>query len=477
MKKTFIATMPDHVGAFAKASRVMAESGLNLTRVSYNKAVDVHTLFVEAEGTAEAMAAANARLEREGYLASHRDPGSVFLVEFRLPDRPGAANEMAELIGRYHFNISYISAQSSEELPEFNMKMGLFVEDPEHLAHFLNVASQMCPVRVIDYDRAEKILDNTVFYLAYSDQMAQQMDLDEERRTQLVINANLVMHRLEDLGEAFHRTFDNIQRFCDVLSECRGSRFRPRITEHRFGPDLHITLIEPPCGSNTCILRHNGEYLFIDTGYACYREEMLRLLRILIPDFDTCPKKALLTHADVDHCGLLDLFDTVYMTRRTKECLLADPEHGDFREQNPLYAPFIRICKTLTGHKIPPAEIIQVIGEDVPILQSLYTHIGTWQFGALHFDLYEGQGGHLPGELVLVERSRKLVFPGDIYINIKEMLPQQTAHNRYGACLMTSVDTAPGLSVAERKALPDLLGSGRWSLFSGHGPRMELNVD
>ena len=46
MKKTYITTMPDHVGAFLKASRCIAALGINITRVSYNKAVDMHTLFI-----------------------------------------------------------------------------------------------------------------------------------------------------------------------------------------------------------------------------------------------------------------------------------------------------------------------------------------------------------------------------------------------------------------------------------------------
>ena len=50
MKKTYVTTMPDHVGAFLKASRCMAALGLNITRVSYTKAIDIHTLFIEADG-------------------------------------------------------------------------------------------------------------------------------------------------------------------------------------------------------------------------------------------------------------------------------------------------------------------------------------------------------------------------------------------------------------------------------------------
>ena len=48
--------------------------------------------------------------------------------------------------------------------------------------------------------------------------------------------------------------------------------------------------------------------LFIDSGYACYRPEMLTLFRRLVPNFDARKKTILITHADVDHCGLLPEF-------------------------------------------------------------------------------------------------------------------------------------------------------------------------
>ena len=52
LKKTYITSMPDHIGAFLKASRCFSALGINITRVSYNKAVDSHMLFLDVEGTA-----------------------------------------------------------------------------------------------------------------------------------------------------------------------------------------------------------------------------------------------------------------------------------------------------------------------------------------------------------------------------------------------------------------------------------------
>lgn len=475
MKKTYITTMPDHVGAFLRASRCIAQLGLNITRVSYNKAIDVHTLFIEAEGSEAELALATQQLREIGYLQGGGQTGQVILVECKLPDAPGTITDMVELIGRYGFNISYMSSQADGSGYQ-PFKLGLLVEDSERFAEFLTAAARLCPVRVLNYDRTEKILDNSVFYVSFATELAARMGLDAASRSDLVFNANRIMQMLDERSEPFHRTFEYIRGFADALAQGRGEGFQPRVTRHDLGPDLHLTLIEPPCGSNTCILRHQGRYLFIDTGYACYRQEMLALLRQQIPNLDTCGKEALITHADVDHCGLLDLFSTVYMSQKSADSLLAERTTGGFREANPLHAPYIQICKLLTGYRPPDPETMVVIGGSSEPVEHPLEPIGSFSFGALHFDLYEGQGGHLPGEVVLVERQRRLVFTGDILINIRDTIPQQAAYNRFAPYLMTSVDTDPRLCALERRALPDILGSGSWSIFSGHGYRKELTI-
>ena len=475
MKKTYVTTMPDHVGAFLKASRCMAALGLNITRVSYNKAIDIHTLFIEADGEPERLALATEELRKIGYLQSSGKQ-SVLLVEFKLRDVPGSVSGVLELIARYNFNISYLSSQ--ENGTDFQMfKMGLFVEKPEQFSQFLHAASRLCPVRVLDYDKTEKILDNSIFYISFASELAERLDLGRDSRTDLIINANLVMQMLDERNEPFHKTFDYIRGFAEALADHRNAAFQPRITEYPLGEDLHITLIEPPCGSNICILKHQGMYLFVDTGYACYRRETLALLRSLIPDFDTCRKAALVTHADVDHCGLLDLFPAVYLSRKSRDSLVLEHESGGgFRERNPLHAPYARICKILTSYEPPPPEILRVIGGGPQRPRQPIERVGSWSFGDLDFEVYEGQGGHLPGELVLVERRHQLAFTGDIFINIRGMTPEQTSYNHYAPYLMTSVDTDSALCALERKALPEVLGPGSWQVFGGHGLPKTLDL-
>ena len=62
MKKTYVTKMPNHIGAFLKASKCFAELGINITRVSYNKAVDSHTLFIEVDGEEKQLEMANEKI-------------------------------------------------------------------------------------------------------------------------------------------------------------------------------------------------------------------------------------------------------------------------------------------------------------------------------------------------------------------------------------------------------------------------------
>ena len=476
MKKTYITTMPNHIGAFLKASECFAALGVNITRVSYNKAVDSHTLFIDAEGSEAQLKAADEQLSNIGYLQTPEGEKGIVLVEFHLRDVPGSVTEVLRLISRYRLNISYISSQENgSDYQAF--KMGLFVEDEAVLRAFLSQVEALCPVRVIDYNHSEKVYDNSIFYRSFVSGLMQTLALSENCRETLLVNSNLVMQLLDDKGLSPYKTFESISRFAELLALSRGDAFSPRITRHQIAEDTQVILIEPPCGSNTAILQSGGETLFIDCGYALYRREMEAIFRRLLPDWDGMKKRVLITHADVDHCGLLPLFDEVLASAKSKECLALEyaGEYG-FREQNPVHRPYVNICKTLTGYAPPEPERVfglwDAPGEQTaPLVQA-----GFFSFGELSFEVYQGQGGHLPGEIVLIDFAHHVAFTGDIYVNIRGMTREQAAYNRYAPVLMTSVDTDPGLCARERGAIMQRLGVGRWQVFGAHGMKKDYQV-
>ncbi len=476
MKKTYITSMPDHIGAFLKASQCFSALGINITRVSYNKAVDSHTLFIDAEGTEEQLKKADRELEKIGYLGNIEGKTSIVLIEFKLRDVPGSVTDILTLIQEFNFNISYISSQ--ENGTDYQLfKMGLYVDRPERIAEFLSEAEKLCKVRVIDYNSSEKVYDNSIFYNTYVMGLSRMMGLSETEKQALLVPVNLAMQTLDEKGLSPYRTFDSISKFAELLSNSKGDAFSPRISHHKITDNTEITLIEPPCGSNVTIIKSNGELLFVDTGYACYKDEMLKLFRRLIPDFDNIRKTVLITHGDLDHCGLLPMFDEIIASKKTAVCLENEYKGiNGFREENPLHKPYISICKILSAYSPCDTSNITIPWEDKENLTQPLTQIGFFDFQELHFEVYEGQGGHLPGEIVLIDYAHNLAFTGDIYINIRGLTPQQAEYNQYAPILMTSVDTDPKLCAAQRKAILQRLGIGNWQIFSGHGFKKDFNI-
>ncbi len=476
MKKTYVTSMPNHIGAFLKASQCFSALGINITRVSYNKAVDSHTLFIDVQGTPEQLQKADVQLEKIGYLQSGGNKTSVVLIEFCLKDIPGSVTQVLTLINDYNFNISYISSQENGTEYQY-FKMGLYVEDYDKISEFLQEAEKLCKVRVINYNSSEKVYDNSIFYNAYVMGLSQSMGLPQTVEKDLLVHVNLAMQTLDEQGLSPYRTFDSISKFAELLGASKGESFAPRITTHQVSQNTKLTLIEPPCGSNTLIMESNGEVLVVDSGYACYKEEMLSVFRSIFPNFDKMKKRILVTHGDVDHCGLLPLFDEIIVSGKTAWCLTNEGLGKDgYREQNPLHKPYINICKILTSYQAADAQKITVPWQEPKELNGPLTQIGCFDFGELHFEVYEGKGGHLPGEIVLIDYTNHIAVTGDIYINTRGLTSQQAEYNQYAPILMTSVDTDAALCAQERKAVLQRLGVGKWQIFGAHGYKKDYSV-
>ena len=476
MKKTYVTSMPNHIGAFLKASKCFSQLNINITRVSYNKAVDSHTLFIDAEGTEEQLKKADIELEKIGYLQSDTNKTSIVLIEFRLSDVPGSVTSVLELINEFNFNISYISSQENGTDYQY-FKMGLYVEDYDKVSEFLKEAEKLCKVRVIDYNSSEKVYDNSIFYNTYVLGLSQTMGLSEDVSRELLVHVNLAMQTLDEQGLSPYRTFDSISKFAELLGASKGSSFNPRISTHKITDNTEITLIEPPCGSNTIIIKSNDKILFVDSGYACYSDEMIKIFKKVVPDFENMEKTILVTHADVDHCGLLPMFDKIIASSKTATCLHREYEgKNGYREENPLHRPYINICKILTSYKAVNPEKITAMWNDVENPSEPLTQIGFFDFEELHFEVYEGKGGHLPGEIVLIDYAKNIAITGDIYINTHGLTAEQSEYNQYAPILMTSVDTDSKLCLEERKAIMQRLGVGNWQIFGAHGFKKDYSL-
>ncbi len=96
------------------------------------------------------------------------------------------------------------------------------------------------------------------------------------------------------------------------------------------------------------------------------------------------------------------------------------------------------------------------------------SYIGSRAFGPWKFDFYEGNGGHVKGETVIVCEKLQLVFSGDIYVNIKGYSAEQREFNRLAPFLMTGVDSNPAAARECRKLLTQTYAG--YLFCPGHGP-------
>ena len=224
MKKTFITQVPDKSGAFLKASRIIAEAGGNITHVSYNKAIDLHMLFIEVSATEEQLHQISEALRAIGYISDNTAPGQTILIEFKLPNVPSAVLPVLELIDSYHFNIPYINGQSSDDEDQ-TFKIGIHFKDPDKIKRFLDEAARLCSLRVLNYDKTQKMLDNTVFYISFANQLTALLNLDKSAQNALIADSNLIMQLLDDRDKAPYRTFSYISRFAEMLKQFKGGKF------------------------------------------------------------------------------------------------------------------------------------------------------------------------------------------------------------------------------------------------------------
>ena len=476
MKKTYTTRMPDQIGAFLSASEIISSLGLNITRVSYNKAIDLNTLFLEVEGEEDAIEQATKLLTEKGYILDMAEIGNVILVEFLLPDVPGAVLPVLRLIHSYRFNISYMSSQADGS-GEQHFRMGLFVENNAKVSDFLQKATILCKVQVLEYTQGERLLDNTVFYVSFANRIAQLRSLNQQQKADLIVHSNQIMENLRDRPKAQFKTFEYLRRFAEQLSLYHGEEFQPRTTRYVLPDGATAFLLEPPCGSNVCVLQKNEMLVVVDGGLYSYQAETLAALQKEYPDFLKRERALLLTHADVDHCALNDFFKTIYVSRESAQNFQSELRGEEsLREKNPVHAPYARISKVLSGYHPPQDCNLFVIGERKTDDEELLSFLGDLKLGGFVFEVYEGAGGHVPGELVFVERMCRVLFTGDIFVNVKDQIPTQQKFNKLAPYLMISVDTNPELARKEREAIFSLLEPGEWLLFGGHGAGKRITV-
>lgn len=477
-RRTFVTSMPDQAGAFMQASRVIAEYGGNIVRVSYNKAVDPHMLFLDVEAEEETLAEIQTGLLHIGYLKEKIAETRVIEVSIKIPDRPGALLPVLEILFRHEINISYLNSSASG-VPYQAFKLGLLIEKPGIIKTLLDEISGLYPIDIIECESSEDSLDNTVFYIRLAGEMRQLLGLDDGQSMQFIAESNRILQSLQAGGENAGKVFDYIRRFAYFVSGCRGEGFSLDIERLPLSGGVNLYSLQPLCGSNTYVFDTGSEFVLLDTGYAIFAPEMKATFQRLFPDFENRPKRVYITHADVDHCGLLSFFDTAHILVNHKSAQsLSRQAEGlpDYRECTELNFGYSKISRIISGYVPPRMDRLEVFDSDTPDEHRDLIGIGSMSIGPLPFTIFEGSGGHLSGEMVYACEAAGLLFTGDILVNISGFSKERSEFNSLAPYLMRSVNidsekasqmrrqvTALGEQISKRNGKPCIV-------CGGHGP-------
>lgn len=465
VKQTYITRMPDKAGAFLQASRIIRNNKGNIVRVNYNKAVDAHTLFIEVAATETQHRCIATMLNELGYLKENLTNQKIILIVLKLEDTVGAVTPVLEVINSYDINVAYISSQENGTPYQF-FKMGLMVENTIEIQKLLEDISKICEVKILDYDITEKNLDNTVFYISFANEIRDILGLSQEQTNAVIINSNRIMQLLDEKKESPLKTFDYIKRFANFVENQKGAYFHADISCEKVVNGIELYTIQPPCGSNTYVLKKKQELLFIDSGFACYKSEMTDIFIRLFGDLSEYKRSIILTHADIDHSGLLNMFDTIYLNKNCYNNFYLE-QHGksNFREQNVLHQPYCLLSKIISNYTPPNLDKCIIIGDKQD--DKLLSYIGELGFGNLSLELFEGAGGHVKGEMLIVCRQCHLVFTGDLLVNIKGFSPKQQQFNQLAPYLMTSVNADSKKATLIRELIEKEFAE--FSFYPGHG--------
>ncbi|HBF39230.1 MAG TPA: MBL fold hydrolase [Firmicutes bacterium] len=479
-RKSYITQMPDKTGAFLVASRIIAKHKGNIVRVSYNKAVDLHTLFIDVKATAENLDLITKELEAVGYLNDKISEINVIMIEIKIPDAPGSVLPVLKILDNYDINISYLNSSENDSSYQ-NFKMGLLIENPSLIKMLLDDISEIYQVNVIDYANSEKNLDNTIFYIRLANEMQKLLGLSAEKTMEFISESNRILQMLQEKGENPVKVFDYIRRFAYFICEHKGANFKTDIEKIRLNPEVTLYSIEPPCGSNTYVLETIDELVLIDTGYAIYAEEMFAIFSRLFSGWEKRITRIYITHADVDHCGLLSKVSRarIYLNQKSADSLQRQRKGvPDYREKNDFGLGYSKLSRIISGYTPPDSRQFEIVDQDlnIPLEHNNLVHIGDFVVSNLKFEIFEGSGGHLYGEMIFVCREHRIIFTGDNLVNIHGFSSERAEFNSLAPFLMRSVNVDSEKATQMRNLILKLIQEIEVNdhqsciICGGHGP-------
>jgi glyoxylase-like metal-dependent hydrolase (beta-lactamase superfamily II) len=480
MKKySFIARMPNEPGALHTAAEVIMHEGGNINRIHFDQRIDPQTVFFEVTCTEASYTRIREGLARLGYLQDTLGPLHVLKFSLFLPHEPGALFAFLNHTTGFHANISSIDFDDLGSHPD-RVTITLSLGKHEEAEWLLDSLKSHYRIEILEYDSTGEKLDDTVFYLRFAQQIREITgSTGDPFLFSFLTDINHAVQELMNLGEDPKKIFESILLTGRTLKNTTAERFFADIQIIPLAPDSTLVCIQPPCGGNIYLIETRDGCTMIDTGYGIYARDIAILIGNLFPRCKGRISHLIITHADADHCGAGGVYGVpAELHPGTMDIIrAANRAHGSRSETLVLEEIYTGMINMFSDFR-PPEEVslfpIDPIGErgGFPVLAK--TGIGAYEFEVL-----EGLGGHLHGQVYLYCHALGLLFTADTIINLGHLSPARAAYNSLAVILVTSVNVDRELAKTERDRLLNIArtGTGSFSqgrtgclLCCGHGP-------
>ncbi|NYT17106.1 MAG: MBL fold metallo-hydrolase [Methanomicrobiales archaeon] len=478
-KYSFIARMPNDPGALHTAAAVVTREQGNINRVQFDQRIDPHTVFFEVTCPEESYARIEAGLAELGYLQDTLRPLHILKFSLHLPHEPGALCAFLDHTTSSRANISYIDFDDRGRHPD-RVTITLSVEKSAAAERLLDTLKSRYRIEILEYDTTGKKLDDTVFYLRLAQQIRQIIgDSEDPFLFSFLGDINHAVQELMNLGEDPKKIFESFLLTGRTLTGTTGDRFFADIQTLPVAPDLTLHCIQPPCGGSIFLMEAPDGISMVDTGYGIYTRDVALLLDDLVPGWDRRISDLIITHADADHCGAGGAYDVpARLHPGTLEIIRAANRAYGSRSEASVLEEIYTTMINLFSRFNPPGQVAPFSTHPLGD-RAGFPVIGTVDIGRYRFEVLEGLGGHLHGQVYLYCREIGVLFSADTIINFGYLTPDRAAYNTLAVILVTSVNVDSEVAKQERRRLLDLArespGScqgGRDSclICCGHGP-------
>ena len=478
-KHAFVARVPDQPGALHRAAEIISRHQGNINRIQFDRRIDPHTVFFEVTSTPDAREAIREGLLELGYLQTALKSLSFLRLSVHIPHKPGALLDFLRCTTSLGANIALIDFDDRGSNPDL-LTVSLNLEENTAVSRLLDQLKSRYRMEVLEYDTSGKSLDDTVFYLRFAQAIRSLVGESEDIfLLRLLGDINHIVQELMNRGQDPRLVFESILRTGETLRNTNGSGFYADIQQISLAADMTLICIQPPCGGSVFLLDTPGECVMIDTGYGIYHREISTLIRTRVPGAMERLSRIIISHADADHCGAGGLYPvTALMHPGTLDIIRVSNRAYGSRSQSSILEEVYTTLINLFSQFCPPKNTLLLThagGEKrgrFPILDRI-------TIGDHRFEILEGMGGHLAGQIYLFSPDLGVFFPADTVINFDHLTRERSEYNTLAVNLVTSVNVDSDRAREERKEIVRIVDDtsgpffgGRQSCLvcGGHGP-------